>query len=183
MTPSSDLSSEPDDPSLVCSRCGATLQPEDELCAWCGQPVGTQFEPTTNLIARRPFTPPIVHQGDTGFGPGSLAILQFLPSGICKTLTADLPVVLGRHAFPSAEDVLDLTEFNSVQHGVSRRHCMLLRRGDRLVVIDLASSNGTYLNDERLLPYQEYAIAHGDRLILGTLHLAVFFKPATGEEG
>ena len=61
------------------------------------------------------------------------------------------------------------------QHGVSRQHCLIERRASGLTVSDLGSTNGTFLNERRLEQHRPYALVHGDCLILGTLHLAVFF--------
>jgi hypothetical protein len=32
------------------------------------------------------------------------------------------------------------------------------------------------LNSQRIIPYRDHAVAHGDKLILGTLHLTIFFS-------
>jgi len=92
------------------------------------------------------------------------------------TLCLDRPVILGRDA-ADEPDLLDLTEFNALVHGVSRRHCLLRRIGDRLVIRDLDSTNGTYLNSRRLIPAEDYIVTNGDRVILGSLHIAIWFSP------
>jgi len=102
-------------------------------------------------------------------------LLQLLPSGACAWFTLDKPLTLGRAIGPITESLFDLNEFNAHLHGVSRRHCRLSRKHNRLVVTDLGSTNGTYLNGTLLAPYQEVALADGDQLILGTLHITVFF--------
>lgn len=50
--------------------------------------------------------------------------------------------------------------------GVSSRHCVILQQGSRVTVKDLASSYGTYLNDERLEANREYDLHPGDILTL-----------------
>jgi pSer/pThr/pTyr-binding forkhead associated (FHA) protein len=47
---------------------------------------------------------------------------------------------------------------------VSRRHCELIVRKDKVVVRDLGSSNGTYVNNTRV---QESEIAAGETLTVG----------------
>src|SRR5215216_6364791 len=49
--------------------------------------------------------------------------------------------------------------------GVSRRHAQLNLSGDALVLEDLGSSNGTYVNGERLTGAR--SLRAGDRLNLG----------------
>jgi pSer/pThr/pTyr-binding forkhead associated (FHA) protein len=53
---------------------------------------------------------------------------------------------------------------------VSRRHCELTVTGSQLKVKDLASSNGTYVNNRRVNEAQLHA---GDRLVIGPIVLTV----------
>jgi predicted component of type VI protein secretion system len=54
---------------------------------------------------------------------------------------------------------------------VSRRHCELVPEGDALVVRDLGSSNGTFVNGKRVLGKQ--ALKPGDVLTIGGVTLRV----------
>lgn len=49
---------------------------------------------------------------------------------------------------------------------VSRTHAIILERGGSLVLEDLGSNNGTYVNDERI--HQIRRLRHGDRLGIGS---------------
>lgn len=60
---------------------------------------------------------------------------------------------------------------------VSRRHVRIERRGDAIHVLDLASTNGTFINDERK-PVRERRLARGDRLKIGD----TIFKHLTGAD-
>lgn len=53
---------------------------------------------------------------------------------------------------------------------VSRVHCRLTAREERVEVEDLASTNGTYVNDRRVNRAQ---LASGDRLRIGRVELKV----------
>jgi hypothetical protein len=129
----------------------------------------------TMLLDRVPRTMPGSNHGIYQFGPRHQVILQLLPSGACLTLPLSIPTVLGRIRPPGDIDFVDLSLYNASQHGVSRQHCRLERRYNQLLVIDLSSTNGTHLNTTRLPPYEEYTLTHGDKLILGTLHIMVSF--------
>lgn len=126
-------------------------------------------------MKRQPQTVPLERDSPSHFPLQTSVLLQFLPSGACRTVELGEPLILGRTGGAPADNILDLTELNALAHGVSRRHCALQRRGDYLSVIDLGSANGTFLNDQKLMPYIDYIVSHGDHLILGTLHVAVFF--------
>lgn len=54
---------------------------------------------------------------------------------------------------------------------ISRRHCEIKIEGERVVVRDLGSRNGTYVNDERIEGPRE--VNSGDRLRLGRLEFSV----------
>ena len=58
---------------------------------------------------------------------------------------------------------------------VSRLHCRLSAEDDRLEVVDLSSTNGTYVNDKRV---KKATLASGDRLRVGRVELKVARKVA-----
>jgi hypothetical protein len=82
--------------------------------------------------------------------------------------------ILGRMAPHDAQVRVDLTHYGAMDKGVSRQHVILKRANNGLVVEDLGSSNGTWLNDERLQPHQPAPIATGARLRLGQLELEIY---------
>ena len=51
--------------------------------------------------------------------------------------------------------------------GISRQHCRISLSGDQLVLTDLNSSNGTYLHNIRLSPYNPVGLRRGDDFYLG----------------
>ena len=58
---------------------------------------------------------------------------------------------------------------------VSRVHAIVMRRGDAMLIEDLGSHNGTYLNDERLHSLRR--LRHGDRITVGDSR-ALFEDPS-----
>ncbi len=65
----------------------------------------------------------------------------------------------------SAESDLQLLDL-----GVSRFHCVIEDQADALVVTDLNSMNGTFVNGERV---KRQALAEGDAISVGTVELSV----------
>jgi pSer/pThr/pTyr-binding forkhead associated (FHA) protein len=53
---------------------------------------------------------------------------------------------------------------------VSRLHCQLTADADALEVLDLSSTNGTFVNDKRI---DKARLAAGDRLRIGRVELTV----------
>jgi pSer/pThr/pTyr-binding forkhead associated (FHA) protein len=169
--------------SVRCFKCGHYAPPEAKACPSCGH----QFPPRTieadELTAPVPATRPTTTKLATAqleekltFPANASAILQFLPTGACVSLALEHPIVLGRGLSPVVDKMLDLTDFQGLLYGVSRQHCKLERRGTRLYVADLGSTNGTYYNDRRLPPFQDQVVGHGDQLILGAMHVVVMFS-------
>lgn len=68
--------------------------------------------------------------------------------------------------------------------GVSSRHCVILQQDGRVLIKDLASSYGTYLNDNRLEANREYDLHPGDTVALAqngpTLRLEAAGQEETG---
>ncbi|MBN1563749.1 MAG: FHA domain-containing protein [Anaerolineae bacterium] len=70
---------------------------------------------------------------------------------------------------------IDLSRFDAREKGVSRRHAELVIDDDLLKVVDLNSSNATYVNGQRLVAYQSRILQDGDELRLGHLVLSIHF--------
>ncbi|MBI5667262.1 MAG: FHA domain-containing protein [Chloroflexi bacterium] len=83
-------------------------------------------------------------------------------------------VVLGRSVSgESKQPDVDLAAYQAEDLGVSRQHLALFPEGDRLMLEDLGSGNGTLLNTTRLKPGEPQPLSHGDHLYLGRLRLDV----------
>jgi len=64
---------------------------------------------------------------------------------------------------PRADFILDVAL-------VSRLHCRLTAADDQLEVLDLKSTNGTFVNDKRV---EKATLATGDRLRIGRVEMTV----------
>ena len=68
---------------------------------------------------------------------------------------------------------IDLSDYGVPAKSISRRHARILRQDSRVVVEDLDSINGTFINGERLDPYLPETLNDGDILQLGRLLIEV----------
>ncbi|CAM3524331.1 DUF6382 domain-containing protein [Marinicrinis lubricantis] len=50
--------------------------------------------------------------------------------------------------------------------GVSKQHFEIIQEGGAIAIRDLGSSNGTFLNEEPLIPYKTYPVQGGDRIVM-----------------
>ncbi|VEU24100.1 DEKNAAC105428 [Brettanomyces naardenensis] len=91
------------------------------------------------------------------------------PNEFLKILAVpELPesLKIGRQNMPKATNKITDGFFDS--RVLSRNHAELFIRENRLYIKDLKSSNGTFINDEKLEPFKDYELKVGDKLDLGT---------------
>lgn len=85
-------------------------------------------------------------------------------------------IVIGRKADINTAPVdVDLSPHEAFKKGVSRQHAALSRVHRNIFLTDLDSANGTYLNGEKLVPYQERIVRDGDEIRLGNLRVRLHF--------
>jgi FHA domain-containing protein len=84
-------------------------------------------------------------------------------------------LILGRGPDSTLDAVLDLSDLNAANLGVSRRHAMIQRSATGFEVVDLASRNGTWLNAERLTPNRPYPFPSGSQLRVGQMRLLIMY--------
>jgi hypothetical protein len=88
--------------------------------------------------------------------------------------------VLGRRVGSTSEGLLDLAPWGGYHMGLSRRHAFIRRTEHGYEVLDLGSVNGTWLNEERLIPHKAYPLASGSYLRLGRMRLYVLYRSLAG---
>jgi hypothetical protein len=86
-------------------------------------------------------------------------------------------LIIGRSSGNSADATpdVDLTSYGAADCGVSRLHVRIRRKGVLLYVMDLGSTNGTWLNGRKLIPDGERLLRHGDQLRLSRMKIRVRF--------
>jgi DNA-directed RNA polymerase subunit RPC12/RpoP len=176
--------------SLSCPDCGVRVQPEDLICFRCGANLPHASGPDEDLL-----TPTIsqkfIAAGDPlascprcGYPvPDAADVVcaacgEPLPTGVRRRIS---PVVM-RITFPTGN--VDIPAGTSVLLGrdpaeslvaaafahfdnVSRRHAtVLVDDSGHASIRDEHSTNGTYVNDDRVLPGVEVRLVDGDRVRL-----------------
>jgi type VI secretion system protein ImpI len=88
------------------------------------------------------------------------------------------------HVFEMEKDILLIGRdpknelpLEGTSSGVSRQHAKLVRHGNSYSIIDLASRNGTILNDIKIEPNVEYVIKNGD-----LIHICEFVIEFSAEQ-
>ncbi len=121
---------------------------------------------------------------------GSTKVLSITESPIPKRLRVVMPdqselvfdnisphLTIGRKSLVNTRQIdIDMEPFDKGIFGVSRVHALILadqRRG--LLIKDMQSTNGTFLNGSKLKALDERSLVSGDSIKCGNLKIQVFF--------
>jgi len=100
--------------------------------------------------------------------------LLLLESGIVLDFSGKSEYTLGRLSENQPiEPDIDLSAYKAFDNGVSRLHAVIKQIAAKVVLVDLGSSNGTYINGLRIPPHVDYSMQHGDILALGKLKMQI----------
>ena len=166
---------------IICPSCGEENLIGTLFCVQCGTylPSGgpLRTEPLPEQEEERPARPR--QEGEEGKEERALNIeVEILNTGRKVLLSADREILVGRlDAAHGIFPELDMTTDGGLEQGVSRRHARIYTREGTCFVEDLDSTNGTFLNEERITPYLPYAFRDGDLLMFGTMRLKVHIYP------
>lgn len=151
--------------ALICEECGLSLLVDPET---------TRLEISSDKLGAQP-----------GWGTVTLSddqdiLVQIGELAQPLDIQPDEDFTMGRgDGSDSDTDVkvnLDLSKFGALEKGVSRVHAALRRGEGVLAVVDLESTNGTFLNGHRLAAHQPHLVRDGDEIRLGKLAMQVYFR-------
>jgi ribosomal protein L37E len=175
--------------SLSCPDCGVKVQPEDLICFRCGANLPHSSGPEDDLL-----TPTIsqkfIAADAMAICPRCGVPVSDAADVVCTTCGEPLPTgrrrrispVVMRITFPTGN--VDIPAGTSVMLGrdpaeslvaaafahfdnVSRRHAtILVDDSGHASIRDENSTNGTFVNDDRVLPGAEVRLVDGDRVRL-----------------
>jgi len=152
------------DGAIFCLECGSRLVGGTDPTATQAITANvSQGLSNANIIANAPV-----------LNVKSWGTLHLLESGQLLPLIDQMEYTLGRGSDdqPVMPDI-DLTPYRAFEFGVSRLHAVIKKADVVTVIKDLGSSNGTFLNGNRLTPNNETRIQNGDVITLGKLKIQV----------
>lgn len=108
---------------------------------------------------------------------GVRRLLRFEVEGLAQQVCVEMfdMLLLGRGEQDNVQLALDLNPYGGYWHGVSRQHALILMDDGVLKLMDLASTNGTFLNGSLLPPHQLRILRDGDRIALSRLIMTIHF--------
>lgn len=149
---------------VVTCRCGRTL--DRNVYSQCPDCSANLWDPDQLLAehAAEPDTEPADGPRGTAtvLEPDVRAGLELLACGRRLTVVSGRTLQLGR------EDDCETVDAFRACSNVSRAHAVLRFDGTRLFVTDTASSNGTFVNEQRLPANHEYELRPGQTLRLAS---------------
>ncbi len=167
---------------IVCPNCKHTNMTGAMFCSECGaQLVGADMFTTQNIATGQ------MHEAVKQSFPSSKpaapvslntwVTLHLMDTGQMLPLSDRNEFTLGRisEGQPIMPD-MDLSPYQAYASGVSRLHAVIKRIGDRVLLMDLGSANGTFVNGKRLNPNVEQTLNNGDIIALGKLKMQVLLK-------
>lgn len=156
--------------ALFCSECGAQLV--------FSEPISTQNiqrEDATEMFSTSQALP--VQAPPPPISSDAVISLHLVDSGKILPLAGRVEFSLGRitEGQPILPDI-DLTPYDAYPQGVSRLHAALKIVNQRMVIVDLGSSNGTRVNGQKIVPNIDYPLNHGDIFALGRLKIQLLLR-------
>lgn len=155
--------------AIVCIHCGASMDLQHP-----GPTATTKNAERPELVGAKITEAPI----DDALIPDDGIAIYAASTSKPVYLRFDKELVFGRASDePSEETLLDLTGLGGYQKGISRRHAKICRTEDGYEIMDLASTNGSWMNDERLIPNKTYPLASGAQLRFARMRLLILYHP------
>jgi len=154
--------------AIVCIHCGAALEADFTDAAGTTRTTETRTKGAKEF-GELPINEESVPAGEIAIYVEGTSNYVFLYS--------DDEFVIGRKTEETSKAFLDLSKLGGYHLGLSRQHVMIRRIEHGYEVIDLSSSNGTWLNDKRLTPYKHYPLASGSQLRLARMRFLVLYRP------
>lgn len=166
-------------------------EPGAFICAYCKTPLrynsqktiifprgdehtGTLSDVFDDILSAPTYTPERFMDFEI---PSKGIILIHLETSQPLAVLNETAFILGRatEEIKTREPLIDLTEFNALDYGISRVHALIQKTKNGYQIKDLDSTNGTWLENQRLVPQTTTPLESGNRIRLGRLHILVFY--------
>lgn len=162
----------------TCPQCSAVNRSGEALCRNCAYPLVGEPQQRVSTEVIEEYDSPYADQ--TYFGPEMRLILHSKDRQHVSQVMPqrhDRDLLIGRSGEGSVPPDIDLTVFGGADLGVSRQHARITydRNHNSIRVADVGSTNGTFINGQRLHPRELRMLRSGDELRFGRLTVQVVF--------
>jgi hypothetical protein len=147
---------------MICRSCGNPNREGEMICSVCGDFVPLEANSLSGGFDKAP-------RGTC------LVLFEFDDEVYRIKVKRGAHLVVGRDMEPGDDESLTkLARRITKEGGISRQHAKLYVRDGTLMVVDLNSSNGTYLNGQRILPLEPYVLKSNDIVAFGALEAHLY---------
>ena len=163
----------------LCSSCKFANPLDTTVCVRCGTTLGPLLTAHMTPNVPNPTLQPTLPNHERFVAMLSSETLIFVIAGEEQPILARKSpwLILGREASDEiSSPKIDLNSHNGFLLGVSRQHATLEFSKGRYFLHDLESTNGTWVNDLKLIPHKAYPLQNGDLIRLGQMGLYVYFR-------
>lgn len=176
----------------ICPSCGHRNRPGTLVCDNCGTnliagvqgPIGTRDLESAQEKARQE-QPSLTElqiaavksAGSTQFNEDMVLRIEIEGGATPMLVYPKQEIILGRRD-PNTGTLpdVDLTAYMGYRMGVSRTHASIRLQDKILNLSDRGSSNGTFLNGNKLTAHHPYPLRDGDEIRLGQMLLKIYFQ-------
>ena len=160
----------------TCINCHTPYRMDDLYCGRCGFILPHVLDASNTYHMEIQRDQPLDLQWGTGYfhARARLFLRDEKTDVVIPIPLQTESVIVGRSVKGMPVDI-DLTPFGASDLGVSRCHIRINRLRDSIRITDLASSNGTFLNRDRLTPGVSYLLRNRAVLQLGKMILRAQF--------
>ncbi len=160
----------------ICPVCQRQNKQDVTTCAFCGEPLKSVI---TVIVPDKPMGKTDQEHLDYLRHQHYDGLVLFVAGQKQPIVIKNLKrIVLGRQTEATpATPMLDMEPYGAHALGVSRQHAMIKSsENNRYSIEDLSSTNGTFVNENRLQPLSPQVLFNGDMLRLGQLILFAYYK-------
>jgi hypothetical protein len=173
-----------------CPVCKHKNEPGAKVCAYCGSSLqgGQERQPATMRVKhaqeKTKVLPGLTEEAfQKAFNPPKEGIAIYVRDYTTPIeIRKEHEFALGRLLTGDLEqDFVNLKPYGGYENGVSRRHALVRRTETGYEILDLGSTNGTWLNKKRLTPEKPYPLHNGAQISLGRLQIFVIYQETSGK--
>lgn len=164
--------------AIICPVCHQPTSSNLEECSCCHASLHLipHSKPISPVIGKLSLSWSSWPARDDHSRNNSLTILlDGYPEGV--RVPSDRPILIGQHLDSShgvnGGTLVDLKSYNAESKGVDRTHALVFEVDQRMVLYDMNSRNGTWVNGHWLAPGQFAPLTTQNRIRLGRLSLQV----------
>lgn len=166
------------DETLKCLNCGKANSARERICYSCGALLTPLHPQATDILPPQSDDLAI---DDACFRKGYVLLLMPESDNKPFSLRPQLSghgLTLGRVGHEEGDVDVNLERVGAGKNGVSRIHAVIEydKTSETLSLIDAGSTNGSFINGQKLHADERRTLRHGDKLQLGRLGFQVIYK-------